>query len=26
GSMTPDEIAEHLFRFVTTGLKVKTIV
>ena len=26
GSMTPDEIAEHLFRFITTGLKVKTIV
>lgn len=26
GSMSPDEIAEHLFRFVTTGLKVKTIV
>lgn len=26
GSMTPDEIAEHLFRFITTGLKVKATV
>jgi AcrR family transcriptional regulator len=24
GSKTPDEIAEHLFRFITTGLRVKT--
>ena len=24
GNMTPDEIAEHLFRFITTGLRVKT--
>ncbi len=24
GNMTPDEISEHLFRFITTGLKVKT--
>ncbi len=24
GSMTPDEISEHLYRFITTGLKVKT--
>lgn len=24
GNMTPDEISEHLYRFITTGLKVKT--
>jgi len=26
GSMTPDEISEHLHRFITTGLRVKAIV
>ncbi len=25
GSMTPDEISEHLYKFITNGLKVKTL-
>lgn len=25
GNMTPDEISEHLYRFITTGLKVKAL-
>lgn len=26
GSMSPDEISEHLYKFITTGLRVKTAV